>query len=100
MFPFKYIHIYNMHVHIYIYISYINNMVILPNPPTPPIKRGAERNAFAVPAIHFFGFPGWRTLTPPFMPFDLFEAHRNEEPMLMLGVRFFVERFGVFWTIG
>ncbi|CAE7882713.1 abhd13, partial [Symbiodinium sp. KB8] len=33
----------------------------------------SDPNAFAVPAIHFFGFPGWRTLTPPFMPFDLFE---------------------------
>lgn len=67
-------------------------MVILPNPPNTPRKTGTNsRNAFAVPAIHFFGFPGWRTLTPPFMPFDLFEAHRNEEPMLTLGVRFFVE---------
>lgn len=45
----------------------------------------SDPNAFAVPAIHFFGFPGWRTLTPPFMPFDLFEAHRNEEPALRDG---------------
>mmetsp|Transcript_129058 Transcript_129058/g.306160 ORF Transcript_129058/g.306160 Transcript_129058/m.306160 type:complete len:325 (-) Transcript_129058:186-1160(-) len=39
----------------------------------------SDPNAFAVPAIHFFGFPGWRTLTPPFMPFDLFEAHRGDD---------------------
>lgn len=38
-----------------------------------------------MPAIHFFGFPGWRTLTPPFMPFDLFEAHRSEDFTLTHG---------------
>lgn len=42
----------------------------------------SDPNSFAVPAIHFFGFPGWRTLTPPFMPFDLFEAHKSDEPAL------------------
>ncbi|CAE7273732.1 abhd13 [Symbiodinium sp. CCMP2592] len=44
----------------------------------------SDPNAFAVPAIHFFGFPGWRTLTPPFMPFDLFEAHRLDSENMHL----------------
>ncbi|CAK9055979.1 Alpha/beta hydrolase domain-containing protein 17B [Durusdinium trenchii] len=38
-------------------------------------------NYLAIPAIHFFGFPGYYTATPPRLPASLFETPMRQHPL-------------------